>query len=215
MRQGIGAVIATAVLLMAAATAQAENQPHPSLNALVSEVAGKPVTVWCENSPYDWDRFVYSYSGGAQIGASMYGFTYMTTPVVYLSPQRCQPLTLALQYGYAEVGAIYLAAGLHTLIHEAAHQRGYTDEGQAECYALPLVAPLAERYFGLARTITVPMTQTVTRTMRRKIAGRWRKITYRTQIVVATTTPNPDYTRVAGWATAWHRTLPVNYQGGC
>jgi hypothetical protein len=210
-----GVVVVAVVAALWSAPAYGNNLPNAALDALASEVAGKPVSVWCEESPADWDRFVYAYSGGGQIGAGMYGFTYLFSPVVYLSPQRCQPLTLALQYGYSEVGVIYLAAGLHTLIHEAAHQRGYTDEGQAECYALPLVAPMAERYFRLSRTINVPTTQTVTRTMRRKIAGRWRTIRYETQIATTTTTTNPDYSRIASWATAWHRTLPANYQGGC
>jgi hypothetical protein len=205
-------VLAMLTMVLAFPSAvSASNTPHPTLDRIASEVAGKPVAVWCEDNASDWDR--YAITGANGIGANVFGFTFLNTPVVYLSPQRCIPLRLAIDYGYRELGIIYLAAGLHTLTHEAVHQRGITAEGAADCTALPLIPSIAERYFGVSQTIVVQQTRTVARTLRRKIAGKWRTIRYTTQVVTSATVPNPEYQRLAGWALAWHRLLPANYQG--
>jgi hypothetical protein len=95
------------------------------------------------------------------------------------------------------------------------HQRGITDEGVTDCTALPLVVPAMEKWFGLTKTVPVQTTRSVVRTLRRKIAGKWRAIKYRTLVPVTEMVPNPDYARAAGWALAWHRTKPPEYQGDC
>lgn len=207
-------LVALAALVFAAPVASS-NMPHPTLDQVATEVAGKPVAVWCESSVTDWDRAVYTASRGTQIGAQILGFTYISAPTVYLSPSQCQTLHFALQVGYHDVGVSYLSSAVLTLVHEGVHQRGVTDEGVTDCTALPLVVPMMEKYFGLTQTVPGFAQETYTKVVRRKIAGKWRNIRVSATRIVNVVNPNPDYARAAAWAVAWHRGKPAAYQGGC
>lgn len=204
-------LLAVLFALVWASASTAANRPHPLLNQISSEVAGKPITVWCETSELDWGAYEL------RVGAALYGFTFLNQPVTYLSPATCNTLHFALTYGYKEVGIIYLANAVTTLVHEAVHQRGITDERVTECTALPLVMPTMEKYFGLTRTIPELQNRVVTftRTVRRKVRGRWVTVRVKTQKVVTETVQmdNPAYARTLAWVTAWHNSLPAQYQG--
>lgn len=208
-------VIVTLAAFALAAPAAAGNAPHPTLDQIATETAGKPVTAWCETSYTDWHSAVSVVSGGRVIGAQYGGFTFFSRPVIYLSPDVCGALRLALIVGYRDVGIVYLSEAVLTLLHEGVHQRGVTDEGVTDCTALPLVVPTMEKFFGLTPTVQVQQTKTVRASFRRKIAGKWRVFRYTNTIVETVTVPNPDHARALTWATAWHKAKPPAYQGNC
>jgi hypothetical protein len=207
-------ILLTAVALASAASAPASNAPSPQIDQIASEVAGKSVTAWCETNLYDWDNYVRSVMPG-RIGADMLGYTVYGGNQVRLSPLVCQTLRTGLRYGYREVGIVYLPLAVLTLAHESVHARGVRDEGVADCTALPLVPSFMERFFGLTKTIEKTELRPVQHTMRKKIAGKWRKITYTTMQSVTVNVPNPDYQRAAEWALTWHRVAGPEYQGNC
>ena len=72
-----------------------------------------------------------------------------------------------------------------------------------------------EKFFGLKPTVMTTATKTVSRTMRKKISGNWRTIHYLTTVSAPRSVTNPDYARAAGWALAWHKASPPQYQGNC
>lgn len=211
MRSRIALTAAVLTALTWAGFATAGNRPHPLLDQISTEVAGKPLTVWCETNELDWGAYEL------RVGAVLYGFTYLSQPVTYLSPATCNTLHFAITYGYKEVGIIYLANAVTTLVHEAVHQRGISDERVAECTALPLVMPVMEKYLGLTRTVPELQTRVVTftRAVRRKVRGRWVTVRVKSQKVVTETVQvdNPAYGRAQAWVTAWHNSLPAQYQG--
>lgn len=59
---------------------------------------------------------------------------------VHLAPLTCAGLS---RYASDRM----LALSIFTVAHESQHAKGISDEHQADCAALPLVAPLARRYF--------------------------------------------------------------------
>jgi RNA polymerase sigma factor (sigma-70 family) len=200
-------IIALLALALASATAAgAANSPHPTLDAVSTEVAGKPVSVHCEDSEGQWR------SWEEQIGSYLHGFTRFGTPIVYIAPKHCYTLHFALSSGYRDAGAAWLSDAVATLVHESVHQRGIRDECQTEKIAQSLVMSVAERHFGLKRTVpeTQHSTKTVTKVVRRKIAGKWRTIRVPTQVAVRriVQVANPDYQRFQSWALAWNNTLP-------
>jgi hypothetical protein len=201
--------------LVLAAPAAAVNRPHATLNQIASEVAGKPVTAWCEDNYLTWDSMVAASSRNAQIGATVAGYTYLHAPVVYLSPSTCETLHLALTYGYKELGLYHSTRAMFTLVHEGVHQRGIGDEGVTDCTALPLVVPMMDKYLGLDKTEPSLTVRKVMRNVRRKIGGKWRTISVQSSVVGETQVTNPDYARIGAWATTIHKSKPAAYQGNC
>jgi hypothetical protein len=203
--------ITLALALASVAAANAANTPHLTLDAVASEVAGKPVSVHCETNEAQWINWEL------QANAVLHGFTYISSPVVYIAPHHCNTLRFALTYGYREVGITWLSDAVATVVHEAVHQRGIRDECQTEKIAMSLTMSIAERHFGLTQTVpqTQHYTKTVTKVMRRKIAGKWRLVRVPTQVAVSESVemPNPDYARFQQWMMAWHNSLPAQYQG--
>jgi hypothetical protein len=196
-----------AVALASATAAGAANSPHPKFDGVATQVAGKPVSVHCETNEYQWRYW--------ENGSLLHGFTYLSTPVVYIAPKHCHTLHYALTYGYREVGVTYLSDAIATLVHEAVHQRGIRDECQTEKLAQSLVMSVAEQTFGLSQKVSEARysTKTVTKVVRRKIAGKWRSIKVPTQVMTSAMVqvPNPDYARFQAWALAWHKALPAEY----
>jgi hypothetical protein len=201
------------------AAANAADRPHPTLNAVSTEVAGKPVRVHCETSEVQWIGWQL------QFGRVLSGFTFFDQPVTYIAPNFCHTLHWSLTYGYREVGLVWLTGAVSVLVHEAVHQRGIRDERVTECTAQPLIVPMMQKYFGLTATVPHTSYQTITepkqisRTVRRKIAGKWRRIRIVTTVMVERViavqqqVPNPDVARAQQWVTGWHEALPPEYTG--
>ena len=97
------------------------------------------------------------------------------------------------------VGTYYAASAIVTIAHEAVHQRGIADEGLTDCTALPLVAGLAVKYFGITETATerylVP--KTIKRT-----------VTVRTTVQAARTVPNPWFQQLKVDTVGWYKAKP-------
>ncbi len=128
---GLGVIAALALILWVAerrtgwdaleAATRAEATARFSAEA--SRVAGKPVTIRCDESG-DYVGPVQHADGVATVGGEL----------AYLTPDRCQDLyRLAFK---DEVRPSQTARALAVLAHEAWHLRGVRDEGTTECYAL-------------------------------------------------------------------------------
>lgn len=203
---------------ISAAAAAAANRPNSIFDLAASEVAGKPVSVWCENSWVAWIQMRQA----AGLSPEGTGFTRAGgAPIVYLSPEICFSLYSLL--ARESIGTYHAARALLVLAHEAVHQRGIVNEGEADCTALPLLPGLAVRHFGVAETIAEPYTVknsrwlTLTRTV--KIDGRRVKLSRRVKVTSTTVATrqvaNPWLARLATDAHRWHASSPAEYQGGC
>jgi hypothetical protein len=200
--------LACAAALLTAGTASAGNWKDNRLNAVASHIAGKPVDVHCEDSWYVW---INSGEVQAEDWSLLAGYTYLSEPVVYIAPDRCETLHALLEIGPRGVGAYHAAGAVQTLVHEAVHQRGVTDEGETDCTALSLVDEVAVRHFGYKRTERVPYT--VTTTSRRKVDGRW--IRTQSKAVRYRMVPSQALKDFHTMAVAWHEWAPPEYQGTC
>jgi hypothetical protein len=112
------------------ADAQAEAAERFSDEA--SRIAGKPVTIRCDESG-DYVGAVQHSDGVATVGGD----------VAYLTPERCLDLYRLAFKG--EVTSSQTARALAVLAHEAWHLRGLRDEGTTECYALQTGVGLGQR----------------------------------------------------------------------
>ncbi|HUP02062.1 MAG TPA: hypothetical protein VM737_11145, partial [Gemmatimonadota bacterium] len=193
--------------------AGAGNLPHPTLDAIASEVAGKPVTAWCETSDIEWNDAIARAFGVR--GELLNGFTWISQPVVYLAPRVCIPLRIAFDHGYRDVGSYHLSRAMLVLIHEAVHQRGVENEAETDCTALELLPNVARAYFGYHDYRLVQRIVMGWKTVIRKVAGRKVRLRVRTARIVQVQEADPDLPRLIGWAWAWHRAAPAAYQGLC
>ena len=101
-------------------------------SAEASRIAGKPVTVRCDEAG-DYVGAVQHADGVALVGGNL----------AYLTPERCLDLyRLAFK---DEVRSNRTARALAVLAHEAWHLRGESDEGTTECYALQSGVEIGER----------------------------------------------------------------------
>jgi hypothetical protein len=101
-----------------------------------SRIAGKPVTIRCDES-------------GKRVGAVQHsdGVALVGGNVAYLAPERCLDLyRLAFE---GEITSSRTARALAVLAHESWHLRGERDEGTTECYALQSGVDVG-RSFGLS-----------------------------------------------------------------
>ena len=97
-----------------------------------SRVAGKPVTIFCDESG-DFVGAVQHTDGVAIVGGDH----------AYLTPERCLDLyRLAFE---GEVTGSRTGRAIAVLAHEAWHLRGERDEGTTECYALQSGVELGRR----------------------------------------------------------------------
>jgi hypothetical protein len=200
--------LACAAALLTAGTASAENWKDNRLDTVASQIAGKPLAVHCESSWYEW---INAGEEQAEDWSVLAGFTFISEPVVYISPDLCETLHALLELGPRGVGVYHVAAAVQTLVHEAVHQRGVSNEGETDCTALSLVDDVAVRTFGYRRTERVPYT--VTTTTRRKVGGRW--VTSRIQAVRYRQQPSQTLKDFHAMAVAWHKAAPPEYQGTC
>jgi hypothetical protein len=97
-----------------------------------SRIAGKPVTIQCDESG-EHVGVVQRADGAARVGGDL----------AYLTPQRCLDLYRLAFDG--EVNPSQTARAVAVLAHEAWHLRGVRDEGETECYALQSGVQVAMR----------------------------------------------------------------------
>jgi hypothetical protein len=101
-------------------------------SAEASRIAGKPVTIRCDESR-DFVGAVQHADGVALVGGER----------AYLTPERCYDLyRLAFK---DDVTSSQTGRAVAVLAHEAWHLRGVRDEGTAECYAFQSGVGLGER----------------------------------------------------------------------
>lgn len=206
--------------LALAASAEAANQPRATFDAIASEVAGYPASVWCENDPAAWAAMA---GEDAVVG----GFIRWTPegapqPVAYIGPAACGTLHDAVS-GIDAVPIFSLASGLLTLLHESVHLRGLRDEGETSCAALALVPDFARRYFSyrewktekrvVRRWVRVKRKIWVPRDGRRVRVTRLMRV--RVKRTVTVRVPDPELPELARWALIHHRAQPAEYQGSC
>lgn len=190
-----------AVLVIVVPAAGAANNPNPVFDAVATEVAGKPVSVWCESSWVEW----------VGVGlADANGVTILDRPIVFVSPRQCETLW-ALQTGES-VGTYHAASALLTLAHESVHQRGITNEAQTDCLALPLVPQIATNHFRVPTTVSQSYTVMTSRRVR-VTKTKW--IVVKSSKVAVRQIPNPWLEQLAADALRWHQSKPADYQGVC
>lgn len=189
--------------------ARGANSPNATLNAVASNVAGHPVSVWCETSDRGWVDLENQHNTGEDDG-----FTVQGEPTVYLAPRICDTLEYMLGYGYQATGLLWDALAIKTLLHESVHQRGITDEGVTDCTALSLL-PQYVTDFGIPATVSATSYTRVTRAVRITFGVRHKVVRYSTMVPSTTQVPNPDLQKLENYAESWHKSLPASYQGGC
>lgn len=207
----VASFVIVVLSLVVTSVAQAGNSPSPTLDAVSTYIAGKPVTTYCENDYAEWDQFAAS---AMSPGWNLDGFTRPSAPIVYVSPTNCQSLLTQLRQPGA-VGAYWFSKAVFALVHESVHQRGVVDEGLTDCTALPLIPDVLRRFFGYHDTMTVMVTRTVTRKLVKYVNGKRVTFRVRTSALVPTEMPDPSIGIVMTFANYWHRLRPIQYQGGC
>lgn len=128
-------------------------------SAGASRVAGKPVTIRCDESG-DYVGPVQHADGVATVGGDL----------AYLTPARCLDLYRLAFKG--EVRPSQTARALAVLAHEAWHLRGVRDEGTTECYALQSAVDIGQRLGLSASTARQLMRQQLTENALRAGASR-------------------------------------------
>jgi hypothetical protein len=204
-------LIVAALALLAPVSAFSANEPHPTLDAVASEIAGSPATVWCEADRAGWRALTAAtgLAGGAR------AFVRWTPagpePVAYLGPDACLTLRERLLRPDRPISAETIGPALLTFLHEAVHLSGVRDEAVADCTALALVKRYAVRSFGYAETVArtrrVVRSQSVTRDGKR-IRMR---VVRRVRVLIA----NPELADLYAAALRDHRLRPAAYQGWC
>jgi hypothetical protein len=204
-------VIATlCVALSLAGTATASDWSSNRFDQGASAIAGHSTHVWCESSWADW---VHAGDEYGEDWANVFGFTAQVTTTVYLNPDVCFSLHVLLSGG--DVGTVNASMALLTLAHEASHQAGYWDEGEAECHALPKVEALAVGYFGVRAKALKPYTATKKRRVGIRINGHTVIRTLTAKVIRYRQVRNPWLTRLNADMMAWHNTAPAEYRTFC
>jgi hypothetical protein len=101
-------------------------------SAEASLIAGKPVTIRCDESG-EHVGVVQHADGSALVGGD----------VAYLTPERCLDLYRLAFKG--EVNSSQTARAVSVLAHESWHLRGVANEGETECFALQSGVELGRR----------------------------------------------------------------------
>jgi len=212
MRILLTALVAAAALAVTPLAAHAENWPDGRLDAIASTIAGHPVQVWCEDDDVEWDD---AFVDSGLRGETVYGFTSLSDPTIYLAPRFCETLHVALDAGPEQAGLFWLAGATLVLTHESVHQRGIADEAQTECTAYGMVGDVAARFFGLSQTKTVVTLAPVTKTKTVRVGKKTVSVRYTTYVRRSTQVANPDWAGFLDDARMWHESTPPEYRQGC
>jgi hypothetical protein len=194
-------LVAVIAALALASPAAASNWPDGRLDQIASDVAAKPVSVWCESSESDWIHTGDYYN---EDWDSLFGFTVLSQPRVYINPREC--LTLhAFEQG-ADVGSFYASIAMLTLTHESLHQRlNSGNEALVECNALKLLPDVAVRDFHVPATVA----QSYLASVKKRVGGKL--VNYR--VLRVRQVPNPYLNALLSNARGWDSTLPDSYHG--
>lgn len=168
--------------------------PEATLNAIASSVASKPASVQCTFDAEVWDTQVQTVSFNTRRGSSVGGYTFSGASVLYLGPQACVPLYDAVIGGVIYAGLNPTAYALLTLLHEAVHLRGVTNEGETDCIALGLFKSYLDD-IGVPATISKAV----------NVKGRY----------VLRRVANPHIRLLGIFAQAVHDKRPLDYRGNC
>ncbi len=194
----IGVLLAMAYVLTYSDAGRAANMPSPALDAAASAIAGKPVSVHCENDTAQWAAMVVA-TGSKFDPTFVSGFTYFLTPIIYLNPRSCSVVSAPQGKSVYE-----LAYGFATLAHESVHQAGIVNETDTDCIALTLVRPLL-------LTLGIPASVRVSRLVQVRVRLRTgllvRRSVWRSYAV-----SNPLLAQVQAAAVALHESRPANYR---
>lgn len=193
----------SAFFLIIADAAFGKNNPRPTFDAAASYIAGKPVSVYCEDDQIIWDDYLWN--DWSLIGSQVNGYTKpWAEQVTYLSPRVCLTLLLYLENDWRD--AILFGRALHTFIHEAVHLRGngIYDEHLTDCITLTKVREVAMKFF------KVPESE--------KYTYSYLKYNKRGKLVSAkiSKVEPSKFLRDLIWASqVQHNTAPAPYSGDC
>lgn len=137
---GLGVIGALALILWVVESrtgwdsldAETRTEAAALFSSEASRIAGKPVTIRCDESG-DYVGAVQHADGVAAVGGDL----------AYLTPERCFDL-YRLEFR-GEVRPSQTGRALAVLAHEAWHLRGVRDEGATECHALQSGAEIGRR----------------------------------------------------------------------
>jgi hypothetical protein len=137
---GVGLIVALGVVLWLVEThtgwgslsTETRAVATARFSAEASRIAGKPVTIRCDES-------------GSHVGAIQHsdGVAVVGGELAFLTPQRCLDLYRLAYKG--EIRGSQTGRALAVLAHESWHLRGVRDESTTECYALQSGVALGER----------------------------------------------------------------------
>ncbi len=184
----------TVLSLLVVPAGNAADNPTSKLDQIASEVAGKPVTVFCETNDVEWDTRIMEVSKGRLRGYQVDGYAFPNATQAFIAPRACRPLLSALRVRVNFATSYSFSVGLITLIHEATHLRGLLNESEADCEAVQR-APAYIDDFGIPAKINV----------RRVVRG----------LVFCTKIVNPLLARLRLDFRAVHDDRPPVYQGAC
>jgi hypothetical protein len=192
-------LIAACVLaLVFASQAQAANYGDPRLDVIATAVAGHPVTVLCAQTATDWSKT----EALALLTNDADGFTFIgRSNIIYLSPRVCDTLEM-IENGLppSQIGPVWLALAVKTILHESTHQLGVRDEHQADCQAIAIMP-------GWLPKLGVPATIKVASFVRIRKTKTYRR--------VVKTTSNPLYLSTLTYALWWHNAIAFEVGGAC
>lgn len=198
-------ILVMIIALLLPVAAQAANRPDNRLDVAASALAGHPVEVWCEDTWSSW--ILTGFQLFNQDWSFLAGFTFAGDNTIFVSPRACETLHALLNYGPNRVGSYYASSAVLTLVHEAMHQRGISNEGEADCNALNLIRSAGVSYFGYR---VQEQQQYVARVVKRVKGKRVVTPVVRTRLV-----PSPTLAQFYNDAVSWHRSKPAEYQGNC
>jgi hypothetical protein len=133
-----------ALAALIAAVAPVGFHGSPRLAPAASFVAGKPVTVWCADTQYDWNGYLDSVYGNHD---TVSGSTYPGSSDERLSPEVCATLTPAAKATKPVAPTARLGAAILVVTHESIHARGEADEGVTDCAAFHEMPRVAVKFF--------------------------------------------------------------------
>lgn len=127
------AVVIALVFANVAAATPAGFYKSVVLAPAASFVAGKPITVYCANSAYDWQQY----------GATTheFGLAVPGSSEIKLAPDVCRYLRATI------VNPNGFGSSLLVLVHESIHARGEKDEGVTDCAAVHEMPRVAVKFF--------------------------------------------------------------------
>ena len=212
------ALVALAFAPVASAASSGE-KPHPTLDAVASDIAGHHAHVWCEDNEYDWWEAMERL-GNEPALTELYGFVLRDDrATAYLSPRICLALHQALASGYRSLDPTQFVLALFTLVHESMHLRGHDDEAVANCLTLQVLGRVAVTHFGFRRLERYSSARRVRRLVRVSVKrGPRRALVLRPAyryVRAYRSRTDRDFELLLRLAWEVHRNSPAHYQTAC